>query len=64
MVPNLGLKFWDVTTSMRLVLLLCTLRGSTLLRKRLGHLGLRLGRCLRLENCCATLQAPRPHRGP
>jgi hypothetical protein len=44
--------------------LLCTLRGSTLPRKRPGHLGLRLGRCQRPESCCATLLAPRPPRGP
>jgi hypothetical protein len=41
----------------------CTLRGSTLPRKRPGRLGLRLGRCLQPENCCATLLAPRPPRG-
>jgi hypothetical protein len=35
-------------TSLRLVQpLLCTLRGSTLPRKRPGHLGLCLGRCRR-----------------
>jgi hypothetical protein len=39
--------------------LLCTLRGSTLLRKRPGRLGLRLGRCQRPESCCATLLATR-----
>jgi hypothetical protein len=45
-------------------LLLCTLRGSTLSRRRPGRLGLRLGHCPRPENCCATLLAPRPRRGP
>jgi hypothetical protein len=52
-------------TSLRLVLpLLCTLRSSTLPRKRPGRLGLRLGHYLRPENCCATLLAPRPRWGP
>jgi hypothetical protein len=52
-------------TSRRLMRpLLCTLRGSTLLRKRPGHLGLCLGRYQQPESCCATLLGPRPPRGP
>jgi hypothetical protein len=51
-------------TYQRLVPLLCTLHDSTLLRRRPESLGLCLGRCLWPENCCATLLAPRPHRGP
>jgi hypothetical protein len=39
-------------------LLLCTLRGSTLPRKRPGRLERRLGRCPQPESCCATLLAP------
>jgi hypothetical protein len=46
-------------TSLRLVqLLLCTLRGNTLPRKRSGRQGLCLGRCLSPGNCYATLLAP------
>jgi hypothetical protein len=53
-------------TALRLVLLLllCTLRGSTLLCRHLEHQGLRLGRCLQLGSCCATLLAPWPRQGP
>jgi hypothetical protein len=44
--------------------LLCTLRGSTLPHKHPGCLGLRQGRCLWPESCCATLLAPQLRRGP
>jgi hypothetical protein len=46
-------------TSERLVPLLCTLHDSTLLRRRPESLGMRLGRCLRPENCCAIGQRQR-----
>jgi hypothetical protein len=59
LLPHHGLL-----TSQHLVPLLCTLHDSTLLRRRPESLRLRLRRCLRLENCCATLLAPRPRRGP
>jgi hypothetical protein len=53
------------TTSLRLVQrLLCTLHGSTLPRKHPGRLGLRLGRCQWLGNCCTTLLAPWPLQDP
>ena len=51
-------------TALRLVLLLCTLRGSTLLRRHPERQGLRLGPCLQPGSCYATLLAPRPRRGP
>jgi hypothetical protein len=51
-------------TALRLVLLLCTPCGSTLLRKRPGRQGLRLGPCLQPGSCYTTLLAPRPRRGP
>jgi hypothetical protein len=53
----------ECLTTLRLGLLLCTLHGSTRLRRRPGlrqeHL---LGRCLRPGSCYATLLAPRPRR--
>jgi hypothetical protein len=54
----------ELLTSQRLVPLLCTRHDSTLLRRRPESLGLRLGRCLWLENCCATLLAPQPRQEP
>ena len=51
--------------ALRLVqLLLCTLCGSTIPRKRPGRQWLRLGPCLQPGSCYATLLAPRPRRGP
>jgi hypothetical protein len=58
-LPRLG-----PSTALCLVLLLCTLRGSTPLHRRPERQGLRLGRCLQPGNCCATLLAPRPRWGP
>jgi hypothetical protein len=51
-------------TALRLVLLLCTLRGSIPPRKHPERQGLRLERCMQPGNCCATLLAPRPRQGP
>jgi hypothetical protein len=58
-LPRLG-----PPAALHLLLLLCALRGSTLLRRRPGRQGLRLGPCLQLGSCYTTLLAPRPRRGP
>jgi hypothetical protein len=56
----------EALTALLLVLLLCTLRSSTRPRRHPGlHRGLLLvGRCLQPGSCYATLQVPRPRRGP